>query len=494
MNALIKGMQINQSTSLTDNDAAAFNTTLDGVLDYFSSAGTIVDMNDALALFKRAFNEDSLLALKALFYFRDIRGGQGRRDMFRNQIKFLADNAPDKLRGVIKFIPEFGRWDDIYALIGTNLEQEALSLIKKQMSIDINADTPSLMAKWLKSENTSSTESRRLGTITRKALGLSSRDYRKVLSKLRKRLDVVERKMTAKEWDKIEYSHVPSQAMLKYGRAFQRNDEDRYVEFRNKVTTGEAKVNTGTLYPHQLVQKINDARFSILGQTENNYRDLNMLWDNLPDMIQGKGGNTLCMVDVSGSMYSSAGKVRPIDAAIALGLYVAERTEGHFKNYFLTFSESPRLVTIPADKTFTEKVNFMNDSDWGYNTNIISAFELILKSAVENNVPKSDMPERLVILSDMQFDSAQSGSWNPTIFQRAKDMYNDAGYELPSIVFWNLNGSLNAFPIQKDEVAVKTLSGFSTNLLSSVLQDDYMTPKEYMLSVLESERYSSIVF
>lgn len=470
----------------TDNGATSYSTTNSALLDYFGNAGSMPDTNKTTELFANAIQEDAELAVKTLFYLRDVRGGQGRRDQFKEAIKFLAKEYTNIAQLIINKVPEYGRWDDMYAFVDTPLEHQAFQIMKKQLQEDFKSDTPSLLAKWLKSENTSSKKSRELAAVTRKHFDYNPKQYRKVLSKVRKQIKLIEHNLSNKDYN-IDYSSVPSQAMLKYQQAFWRNDADNFKSFLEKVKSGEVKVNTGTLYPHQIVKQALEQRvFNPLSQEKRD--SLNTLWDNLPNYIPEGTNNTLCMVDVSGSM---AGL--PMEAAIAIGIYIAERTKGEFHNKFLTFSAKPSLEELKGG-SICEKVLNMSNADWGMNTNIELAFNTILNAALKNKILNEEMPKRLVILSDMQFDMALSkNTWNETIHEQTKKRFESNGYDMPTIVFWNLNGSLNATPVQKDEVNTKLLSGFSTSLLESLLKDDYMTPWEYMLSILNSDRYKNII-
>lgn len=470
---LIQAIQKESSKEINSKGALAFNTTLDKVLDYFSLGGTS-GSEESLELFKGAFLENPELALKCMFYLRDIRSGQGLRENFRYALNFLAQNSPETLKGKLHLVPEFGRWDDLYSLVGTPLENESKGVIKEDFEKDLKSlkasNSVSLLGKWLKSENASSLETKKLGRWTRKALGLTPKEYRLSLTKLRKALNVVEVPMSSGDFDSIDFSAVPSKAMLKYRSAFHRNT-DKFLEYIQSVKDGAQKINARTLYPHEIVTKL---QFSTPDET----KVLEALWENLPSFE----GDVLCMVDVSGSMTGL-----PMEVAISLGLYVSERSSA-FKNTFLTFSETPELVTLPEGSLST-KVRFMRRCNWGYNTDITKAFKLILDSAVKHNISQEEMPERLIVFSDMEFDEACS--WDDSTYSLIRKMFTDYGYEMPALVFWNLR-SYGRIPVQKDFLGVKTLSGFSVNLMESVLKDDYMTPLEYMLSILKSERYSEI--
>ena len=299
----------------TENGAKAHKSTGNAVLDFFALGGAIDNLPDKeqIKLLNKAYNEDAQLTARAMFYFRDVRGGQGKRNVFRKQLTYLAGVRPAFLANLVHLIPEYGRWDDLYALVGTELEPLAFDLIAKQIIVDLGSERPSLCAKWLKSINASSTETKRLGRLTAKALNLEERDYRKLLTQLRKRINLVETALTEGKTSEIIYSQVPSQAMNKYSKAFYRNDLDRFENYINSVKSGEVKINAGTLYPQQLVHNAMNG--------VNNVTDV--LWENLPDYTEGREENSIAVVDVSGSMWGT-----PIEVAISLGIFLAERATG----------------------------------------------------------------------------------------------------------------------------------------------------------------------
>jgi hypothetical protein len=470
----------------TENGAVARATTGSSLLDFFAQAGAMRKRSEAdiISAFTKAFSEDALRALKALFYFRDVRQGQGERRLFKVIAKYLAYHHTDVMAKNIHLIPEYGRWDDLYVFFGTPLQDKVGQLIKEQFEKDLKSEHPSLLAKWLKSENTSSKESRVLATMTRKILGLSPRQYRKALTSLRKKIDIVEAKMSANEWSEIKFEHVPSQAMLKYRNAFNRHEPERYQEYLTSLSKGETKVNTKTLYPYQLVHKVGVGwEYKRLSLEEEKL--LNEMWNNLPDYIGDKKENSIAVVDVSGSMYGT-----PIEVAISLGLYMAERNKGKFHNHFITFSDRPTLQEIKGT-TFCEKVRNMAKADWEMSTNIEAVFNLILNTAIKYNVPKEEMIEKIYIISDMEFNSCVDGGNDKTLFENIRERYQQHGYELPKLVFWNVDARNQQFPMTMNDVGVQLVSGFSPTLFEQV-----MTGKEayeLMLEILDSPRYEAIV-
>lgn len=473
----------------TENGATAFKSTKSAVLDFFALGAAIRSRNafEQVNIFKRAFEENKNLALRTMFYCRDIRGGQGERRAFRNQLLWLAQNEPEWVLSNMGLVPEFGRWDDLFSLLNTLCETDLIEFLSTQLEEDLTAKHPSLLAKWMPSENTSSKTTRYLAQRLRVNFGMTSRQYRKLLSGLRARLRVVERSMSAKAWAEIEYAHVPSQAMLQYRKAFKRHDQDRFDQYLSKVKSGAAKINTGTLHPHQICEK------ALRGEDSDS---LEMLWTNLPDYTEGQHSNSICVVDTSASM-----RGLPINVALSLGLYCGERITGLFKNHFITFSANPELQTIRGKSLF-EKFRNMSQANWNMNTNLGRVFDLILETAVCAKVQEHEMIEKIFIISDMQFDKATSRpyhiryepTYTVTSHQRIKQAYNDAGYKLPEIVFWNVDARNDNQPVKMHETGVQLVSGFSPSILKNVLAQKSLTPYDLMLEVLNGERYDCIIF
>ena len=486
----------------TENGALVRKTTYNSCLDLFALIGSVRERVDGeiITLFEKAYNEDQLTAMKILFYLRDIRGGIGERNTFRVIAKYMADAHTTSMRKNLEFIPEFGRWDDLYAFIDTSLQNDALEIIKKQLSKDLESENPSLLAKWMPSENTSSSTTRRNATITRKYLKMSPKTYRKTLTKLRKKINIVETKLCENNYKDIEYDKLPSGAGLKYKDAFFRHDEERYKQFIEDVSNGKTKINSSTLFPYELVREAQ--LFKYLDYTEkiipyNGKRTLlNEMWKALPDYIGDNDEDCLAVVDVSGSMSGT-----PMQMAISLGLYVAEKNKGAFKNHFITFSETPELIEIIGDD-LVGKVDFMESSNWGYNTNLEAVFDLILNVAIKNKLPQSQLPSRLFIISDMEFDMAiQDNSWvrhrekidKETLFQTIAKKYKDAGYEVPTLVFWNATSRNDLIPaIEDDGIKVQYVSGASPRTFELMLKNDTLTALDLMFEAINVERYNCI--
>lgn len=481
--------ELNYTT--TENGAITHKTSNSYVLDYFAQGSALRNRDevDIIRLFTKSFSEDPLLTMKILFYSRDIRGGQGERDTFRKIIKYLANNHTDTMRKNIEFIPEFGRWDDVYALFDTKLENEAISLIKNQLNEDIISEKPSLLAKWLKSENTSSKESRILANKTRELLKMTPKNYRKTLSLLRKRIDIVESKISNKNYKEIDYSKVPSNASLKYRQAFYRNDGERYSKYLDLLSEGKVKVNTKTLYPYQLVSKALD--YPSIEEKQL----LNSMWDNLPDFIGDNNENNIAVIDTSDSMDGT-----PMEVAISLGLYLAERNKGAFKNHFITFADNPELVEV-VGSNFCEKVHNISNANWEMSTNIESTFNLILNTAIKNKLPQEELPSRIFIISDMEFNQIENNSWSwsdtpnrddKALFEKLKERFKKYGYDMPKLVFWNVDSRNDNIPMTMNDEGVQLVSGANPILFETLLNNEFIGAYEIMLKEINKERYNCI--
>jgi hypothetical protein len=479
MNKFIKGMEREENFTKTENEAIAYKSTGKDLLDLFGQIGALRSrsINEVESLFSKAFSEDKLIATKMAFYCRDIRGGLGERKIFRIIIKFLSSIYPDVIKQNLDLIPKYGRWDDLFVLIGTKIQNNVLDLIQKQFNEDLknmtNNEPISLLAKWLKTPNTKNVENRKIGLIICNYLNLSEKSYRKLVSKMRKYLNdsVVETKMSSKKWEDINYSNVCSNAMNKYRKAFYRNDEKRFDGFINKVKSGEEKINASTLYPYDLVGKY------INSWGMNNYDEVvEQQWKSLPNYIEGEN-NVIVMADVSGSMACCNGQ--PLATSIGLATYFAERNKGVYADKFMTFSHKPQWVNLKGN-TLYEKIMNAVKADWQMNTNIAKAMYLILETAIKYDIPKEDMPKSLIIVSDMQFDSCSE--YDESLFESIEKEYNNFGVELPYIVFWNVNSKRDTF--QKVN-KMQLVSGQSVSTFKTIIENLGKSPYEAMINTLE---------
>jgi hypothetical protein len=491
--------ELNNATMLTENGAVAYRTSGKKLLDLNFAVASLRGASEQTIInkFMDAYWENPVLAVKWLFYVRDIREGIGERRLFRIVLKHLAQNKPEVIRTVFNFVPEFGRYDDLWGLLDTDLKANIVSVITEQLIEDRanmkNGKSISLLAKWMPSENASSKNTQRYATMIRKGLDMTSRNYRQMLSEMRKYIDVVECKMSAKQWDEINYEAVPSRANLIYNNAFLRNDEERRREYLGKLEKGEVKINAGTLFPHDIVHKYMSGGYwgQSLGSLD---ATLEGLWKALPDTVKGEG-NTIVVADGSGSMTTNVGggtSVTALDVANALAIYFAERSSGEFKDKYITFSSRPQLVDFSNAKTLHDKIQIALRHDEVADTNIEATFDLILRTAVNNNMAQEDMPKNILIISDMEFNSAVGWhSPSETLFKTIAKKYATHGYKLPRLVFWNVNSRTGAIPVKENDLGVALVSGFSVNIVNMVMSNK-LDPYECLLDVLNTERYQAI--
>lgn len=472
--------------TVTENGASTYISTESECLDLFATIGALrrESDNEIETRFIRAFSENRDIAMKLLFFARDIRGGLGERRVFKVILNWLAKNEPQTVRKNIEYVAEYGRFDDLLVLMGTSLEKDMLDALKKQFQADMEAlekgGEVSLLGKWLPSVNASNKTTVKYAKRIAKHFGMNEASYRKALVALRSRIRIIENNLREKDYT-FDYSKQPSKAMLKYRKAFARNDAVRYRAFLDKVLSGEAKLNIGTLMPYELIRPI------IRGNAgEEERKALNASWISQEDL--GSGENSLAVIDGSGSMYGW-GEPMPATVALSLGIYFAERNKGAFGNHFITFSENPRLVEIKGEDIF-EKVRYCASFNEIANTNIQKVFELILDTAKKNSVPDEELPRKLYIISDMEFDSCAEDA-SMTNFEYAKKIFAEAGYTLPEIVFWNVASRNRQQPVTKNEQGVALVSGCTPRLFT-MAANGTMEPYVFMREVIESERYAKI--
>lgn len=478
MNTFVNAVKNEQVIGETFNGAVTFNTSGSRVLDLFQAAGNRgVTLNREFDL---ARSEDKALAYRVALWTRDIRGGAGERQTFRNLLKHFEQHYADETIKLLPKIPELGRWDDLLVFETDKLKAEAFRMIG-----DALTDKNGLAAKWMPRKGEKAEELRRF-------LGLTPKQYRKTLVALTK---VVESQMCAKEWDKIVFDHVPSVASARYQKAFNKNCGDAYKAYKAGLVkvnpeTGktERKINAAAVFPYDVVKSVTNGDREV-AQAQ---------WDAMPNFL---GDNKILpVVDVSGSMMGwnyygqrTAPKttVTPLDVSLSIGLYCADKQQGAFSGMFMTFSERPKIQQLTGN--LVDKLNQLRRADWGMNTNVEAAFREILETAKRNNVPDADMPKVLLILSDMEFDNCARGDGNRPItnYENAKRLYAQAGYTLPTVVFWAINGRADNNPVTMHETGTCLVSGFSPALFKSVLKTDLesYTPYNVMKEVLKSDRY-----
>jgi len=473
---LIDALQIKDA--VTENGMSTNSSPLNQCVNLFFQIGAMrgVDKKRLFTKVSKAFNEDPLTTIKIIFWARDVRGGAGERQIFRDCLSWLCDNHKEVLHNNIHLISEYGRWDDVLTLVGTqNCWDSALDIVKTALD---NKD--SLCAKWMPRKGPKA-------NIIRRYLKLSPKQYRKLLVGL---TNVVETKMCAKDWKSIDYSKLPSLASSRYQKTFMKNDESRYETYKQALVDGETKINAAAVYPYDIIKSISHGGEKVVAQAQ---------WDSLPNYMEGISQRVLPVVDVSGSMTTPAGNngnVTCMDVSTSLGMYISERNEGVFKNAFITFSSKPQLQLLEG--SLTDRLIQLERADWGMNTDLQATFKLILDQAVKHNVPVSEMPTKVLILSDMEFDSAISGNWdsvtdwNPTAQEMIKGMYEEAGYEMPGIVYWNIQSRQDNVPTRFDEMGTALVSGFSPSIMKSILSCQDMTPYNMMMETIGSARYEPI--
>lgn len=506
MESLKKLLDESFNESVTENGAIGYKTSGKELVDLNFAISSMRNMSEdeIIQKFVKAFYENKVLAVKWLFFARDVREGVGERRLFRICMRYLVEKHERIAKAVLPLIPEYGRYDDWFVFFDSELEDKMIELAARQLLEDIDnmkANKPiSLLAKWMPSINTSSDESKKRARKIIQKLEITERKYRKMLSELRAYLKVVEVSMSKKEWKAIDYSQVPSRANLIYNDAFLRNDEQRRRLFLGNLQKGETKINSGVLFPHEIVHDYNSKCCEDTALEE--------MWKALPDYVKD-AGNTICVADGSGSMSVKVGgtKVSALTVANALAIYFAERSSGQFKDTYITFSETPQLVNLSNGSSLIEKIEIALKYCEIANTNIEAVFDLILETAVRNKMKQSDMPKNILILSDMEFDRCAgiSGDFNDTdywgrprlrkpdkkFFKMIAEKYAAYGYSLPRLVFWNIASRTGTIPVKENDLGVALVSGFSPTVMKMVLSNK-TDPFECLLEQLNCERYEAV--
>lgn len=516
----LKSLKEVDNFTYTENGAGALKSTGNKVLDAFGTLGAMKDSSEEQILntFYPAFFENRELAIKLLFYIRDIRGGQGMRRVFRVILRSLANSYPEYIVENLDNILFFGRGDDYLCLLDTSIEDDVIKYMKSVIDEDIksitNGGSCSLLAKWLPSENTSSNITKKFATQIRLGFGMTAREYRKMLSTLRNEINIVESKMSANKWDEIDFDKLPAKASMIYSDAFMRHVQDNYIQYLKDLANGDAKVNAKSLFPVDIVKKCYDARYK-----SNNIKDrllLDAMWKALPNYFGDTEETGICMCDTSGSMSGD-----PLMVSLSLGLYCADKCKGPFKNHFITFDYQPVLQEVIGDN-IVDKVNNIRSINPA-NTDFEAALQLILDAAIKNDLPQEDLPSKLYVISDMQFDAAtgektQIWSWFgesktkefKPFMQKMKEKFTKAGYTMPAIVYWNVRASkCGMFQETVDGENCCMVSGYSPSLFKSVIDGtefeevvnvntgekeikQKIDPVNVMLTTLNNERYDRV--
>ena len=483
------------TTKLTENGAFAYSTTKNPVLDLFAQIGSLRPRSEAEIIIKiaDAMAVDPVLTTKMVFHAGNVRGGLGERRTFRIAIKYLANSYSSIMKANVALIPHFNRWDSIFALVGTPCENEMWDIVKEQLSVDMDgviksrtSSKPigiSLLAKWMPTETAHKRETRELAKKAMRKLGMTPRQYRKVLSALRKHLNIVEGLMSAGQWDKVEYPTVPSYAMKNYRKAFARHDADGFAQYTESLKKGEKKINASTLFPYDLVHQY----WGKVGRSVDEI--IEAQWKALPNYVEGEN-NVLVMADVSGSMTWHG--ARPIETSIGLATYFAQHNKGDYHNLYMTFTDRPHFISLDGCGTLASAINKVQNTDVGYGTNLDRAFDMILQHALQNNVSPADMPKALVVVSDMEIDPYFRGRGFDFV-QRQKAKFAQYGYQLPKLVLWNVEARNDTFLSQSDEVVL--VSGQSASVFKQLCGDlNGVTAWDIMLKTLNDPMYDCIQF
>ena len=478
---------INAAFTRTENGAVALNTTGDARLDFFGTAGSLrgADKARITRLFSEAYKMDPLFATKIAFYARDVRGGLGERQTFRTLLEYMAKYHPEALRPNLDLIGVYGRYDDMYSLIGTPMEDEMWAAMKKQFEEDrLNlqaGNAVSLLAKWIKTADASSANTRKLGIMTAQKLGYSVYEFKRLVRAMRRRIGIVEALMSAGRWDEIRYGAVPSRAMMIYRNAFMKHDEDRYKEFIQRAVSGEETIHSATLFPYDIVEKVLEMSWRGVKVSEDDV--LEAQWRQLPDYVE-PGTNALVIADTSGSMYG-----RPMATSVGLAVYFAERNTGPYHNMFMSFSGTSRIQMLKGE-TLAQKISSMNMNDWAGNTNLKAAFQHVLEIAVQNHVAEEDMPKSLIVISDMEIDYCGDKNW--TFYEKMSQKFREHGYQIPNVIFWNVASRQDVFHADKSRTGVQLVSGQSAAVFRQVMQCVGLNPVEAMEKIINYERYVAI--
>ena len=462
--------------AFTENGDKAYVSTGSLCLDYFSLVGGMrYNLKDALNLFLKSYYEDPIMSIKILFYVRDIREGLGERDLFRYTFNVLANMYPEVAKQLIEYIPEYGRYDDLLICLETPLKDYVLEYIDSILKEDIenkkNNKGISLLAKWLPSINTSSYETRHYAKIIAKGLGMSYEEYRKTLSSLRKDL-IVENNLREKDYT-FSYDTLPGGAMFKYRNAFLSNDNERYNKYLEDLSSGKAKMNANTIYPYEVIRRFEK------GVREEEVSSLDAIWNSFDrSAIDSK---TIVVRDGSYSMYDY-NSVSAHSVATSLAILFAEQLTGEFKNKFITFSMNPKIVEVKG-KTIQEKYECLTRYDEAANTDIGKVYKLILRTYKHKDFKKEDAIDRIVIISDMEFDQCVEDA-SVSTFEHFKKEFENIGYDMPEVVFWNVRARDVHFPVM-NEFGVKLVSGASAKIISMVINNESKNAYDFMIECLE---------
>ena len=462
--------EILETESVVENTKGGlyYSTTFNKNLDLFTLATRYKRTDELISLFDKAYKENSEVAILNLLHILDIRGGKGERRVFNILFNHLCDVNEELAKKVLYLIPDLGRYDYILKTEGTKLWPLTIDIIKSQLEADMKVDHPSLLAKWLPSVRTHNVNNP-LANKLAKELSITPKEYRKTLTALRNKINIVEHNLTNKDYESINYEEVPSVAMLRYHSAFLKHDEERFIEYNESLKNGTKKVNAGVLAPYQIIKQ---------AIKRNPNKDLlNELWKNQTDVLEDNNQNVLVIADTSGSMWSD--NELPISTALALAIYIAERNKGIFHNTFINFSDNPTFQYLKGE-SLSEKLAYIDIDNWGGTTNIDKALKMILNATLKSD--KSECPSHLVIISDMEFDRSIDRKPN---YKHWKDEYEKNGLTMPKVIFWCVSANQQGVPITRNVNNTCIISGFSQNVFKGILNIENYNPCDAMLEILE---------
>ena len=488
--------ELSNTKQLTENGAVGYMTTGKELLDLNFKTSSLRNKSEdeIFKLFLKAFHEDKLLAIKWLFFMRDAREGMGERRSFRIILNGLGHQHPTIAKELISLVPEYGRWDDLYSLMDGDLTEYVVDFIYQQLQEDcgnyLNKKPISLLAKWLPKESTK--KYKKVYNILLKKFGTTPKKYRRIVSDLRKYLDVVEVKISDNEWNKVNYNTIPSKANLLYKDAFLRHDKERRNEYLNDLKNGNnnAKINAKVLMPHEIVHRYMD-KYE-WGDIDDFDESLEQLWKALPNYVNSEGFS-MFVRDGSYSMTTKIGNtnITCLDISTALAIYFSEHCKGEYKDNFITFSNRPKVIDLSNCSSLREKIEKCHAEDDCSNTDIYKVFKLILDTAVNNKYTQEQLPKNIVVVSDMEFDDATTTRDHKTLFETIQAEYLLHGYGLPRLVFWNVCSRTGTIPLKTNKNGVCLVSGFNPTIMDMVLSGE-LDPYKCLVNKLNSSRYDAV--
>lgn len=475
-------MKNQNNRAYTENSALSNRSTLNPVLDLFSKMGVARGTN-IVDLFSDAFDSDPKMAVKALFYLRNPRGGLGERDTARSFLTYLFNYQRAMFHKVFTYVPLYGRWDDLIAYTSDGNVTEFIynQLMTDYASSFTNAPITNL-AKWMPSENAGKESTKEARRVVRDfnahGYGMTMRNYRVTLSTIRRKLRIVESYMSANNWSGISYEHVPSRASLIYKDAFKNHDEDRYGKYIQSVLDGKSKINAKVLFPYEFARAIKQDKYS---------NTLDALWNNLPNYLRD-GDRALFVSDASSSMYSEGAKfnsgIYAGELAASLALYFADKSTGFWKGHYIEFADQPKLYTVPKGNLKTRMEYCLHNGGWpGGSTNFQGVFDLILKTAKAHNLSQEDMPTVIFAVSDMQFNPTRNYTTN---HEEIAHKYARAGYKMPFIVYWQVSKVIGDTPVTMFDKNTMIISGLNPSIFEAALKCEELDPYESMVKILSA--------